>query len=61
MLRAVIQVIRGLGEAYDDMGVRKPMDDVAHEVMARKAALWDLEEQILVMVDRVGEVKEEGL
>jgi hypothetical protein len=55
LLRAVVQVVRTLDARYDLLAMQKPMDDVAHEMTARKAALRDLEEELLGSVDKANE------
>jgi hypothetical protein len=51
LLRSVVAVIRALEARYDNLAVAKPMDELAHEMTARKAALWDLEEELLGRID----------
>jgi hypothetical protein len=59
LLRAVVQVVRTLETRYDLVAMQKPMDEVAHEMTARKAALRDLEEELLGSVDKANEERVE--
>ena len=60
LLRAVVQVIRTQAAVYAARGMQKPMDEAAHEMTARQAALWELEETLLGQVDGACERVEGG-
>lgn len=55
MLRAVVQVIRTAEARAKGAAMMRPMEESAHEMCARQAALRELEEELLGLVDRASE------
>ena len=52
LLRAMVQVIRTVEVRYGVLAMQNPMDETAHEMTARQAALRDLENELLNAIDR---------